>query len=835
MTTKVQGEPPTATTVKDRAASVGEKVDEVVLQVDYQIIEHFSENLYGSPNKAVEELVANGFDAFATEVDVFIPGRFTPDRLLVWDNGESMDVEGLKALWWIARSPKGNGDRIEERDGRTRKMIGKFGIGKLASYSVGRVISHLCRHGNEFYLVSVDYALIHGDDTTPASYDHPITAPIIRLEEEEAYALSEGLFAERPTRFDAIFGRRTWTLAIVEDLKIEDLPQGRLMWVLGNGMPLRPDFAIRVNEELVEPKLAKKATVEWDFGSEPVLRAIRSAWDDAVRKDRFDPIQEIGSWVGLDPMNPDVEVPFVRFANLGLVWGTVRLFDETLLKYRSADQGRSHGFFLVVRGRLINPDDPALLHGDPSFETFYRSQFILNADDLDAQLLADRERLRSNAATAELSLLQGAIYRAARVEITNRDQQIEDEQSTHSILPVRSRPFYREPLNALLMRVPPEEVSGLDPARPKVERTPVGEDEPLADIDFGNGAFRVNTSHPFIRAVEKRLGKSKASREFLRAIDLFAVSERLLEGHLYEIGFHEDEVQEVLHWRDGLFRQMARAYDAPSELINEMYRTSYLGDRPFEKALHDVFEDMGFVAQHDGDRGKKDVLVIATVGPESYSFTVEAKGSKGAVSNKDAAVSAAANHRDKVGADHALIIAREFVGFGPDRDEESAAVLDECRSTGGVSIMELDALAQLHHAVDRFCYPLPTLRDVFLGLETPAAKLRRVAALVEPTEGFDYGALLREIWKRQGSEAQGQTVPYKAVYQQGEWRASMTFEEFERKLLALDTLAAGRIQVLPTPREVYLRQSPEQILAQIERSLQGDGHDMSGTIATPDG
>ena len=85
------------------------------------------------------------------------PGPFTADRILVWDNGESMDVEGLKQLWWIAKSPKLAAGRTQTRNGQTRKLIGKFGIGKLASYAVGRVISHLCRSGDEFYLVSVDY------------------------------------------------------------------------------------------------------------------------------------------------------------------------------------------------------------------------------------------------------------------------------------------------------------------------------------------------------------------------------------------------------------------------------------------------------------------------------------------------------------------------------------------------------------------------------------------------------------------------------------------------------------------------------------------------------
>ena len=61
-------------TIRERTQDLGEQVDEVVLQVDYQIIEHFSENLYDSPNKAIEELVANGFDAFATAVHVYHAG-----------------------------------------------------------------------------------------------------------------------------------------------------------------------------------------------------------------------------------------------------------------------------------------------------------------------------------------------------------------------------------------------------------------------------------------------------------------------------------------------------------------------------------------------------------------------------------------------------------------------------------------------------------------------------------------------------------------------------------------------------------------------------------------
>lgn len=814
------------TVTDDRGTAIGEQVDVVTLDIDYQIIEHFSENLYGSPNKAVEELVANGFDAFATEVDVYVPGRFSPGRLLVWDNGESMDIQGLKQLWWIARSPKDEGDRVRASGGKTRKMIGKFGIGKLASYAVGNVISHLCRNGDDFYLVSIDYNRIHGTPGgPPVSKKSPMTSPILRLDHLEAWRFVESLFQEPPSGLDRRFARETWTLAIVEDLKIDNLPVGRLKWVLGNGMPLRPDFVIRVNEEPVTPKLAKAAVVDWDFGSVPIVSSIRAHWDKAVKDGRVAPVVGEGREKGLDPSDPEVDVPFVEFKHLGRVWGAIRLFDETLLKYRSAENGRSHGFFMFVRGRLINPDDDLVLLGDPSFQTFYRSQFVLNVDGLDKDLLADRERLRRDSATQELELLQSALYLAARTELSRRDDERADEESTLSILPVRSRPYFREPLNALLMRTPPDEATAFDPAKPKVERKPVSDDAPLAVITVGEGAFHVNTLHPYYRALEKRFGRSRAAKEFLRAYDLFAVSERLLEGHLLDLGMGEAEVAGILEWRDGLFRELAHAYEmGPADVIAEMYRTSYLGDRPFEKALRNVFQDMGFHSEHDGGSGKKDVLVLASVGPESYMFTVEAKGSKGSVDNKTAAVGAAANHRDQVGAEHAVIIAREFAGFGPDGDSEDAAVLKECRATGGVSIMTIDAIALVHKAIDRFGYPLAMLRDIFMTAETPAAKLSRIHGLSEPTVDFDYAGFLHEVWRRQGGEAEGDSVPYKSVYQQTPtWREAMSFKDFELKLVALDTLAAGRIRLATTPKEILLRQAPERILHQIERALRGDG------------
>ena len=480
-------------------------IDNVVLHVDYQIIEHFSEHLYASPNKAIEELVANGFDAFATDVHVFTPGPYTSNRVIVWDNGESMDVDGLKKLWWIARSPKENGQRIEARNGNKRKIIGKFGIGKLASYSVGQVISHVCRHNGDFYVVSIDYADVKGrDGAPPVSSEHPVQAPIVRLDQGRAIALLNDLFDKAPPTMTDMLQQDSWTFAVIEELKIEDLPQGRLMWVLGNGMPLRPDFGVSVNGSEVISKLDRKAHTVWDFGSSPVKDAIQTRSNDSMRAGEVAEQVEFGAELGLDASDPSALVPFAKFPQLGQVWGQIRLFDETLLKFRREDHGRSHGFFVMVRGRLVNPDNDQFFLPDPSFQSFYRSQFVINADGLDGSLLADRQRLReAGAVRNELGLLQRALAGIARTTIEARDHEKETSQTTQSVLPVGSRAYYRDPLNALVLREAVGRASNFDPVGVKVERKPLGDDRPIAEIALMENAFHVNTSHPYYSAVQK--------------------------------------------------------------------------------------------------------------------------------------------------------------------------------------------------------------------------------------------------------------------------------------------------------------------------------------------
>jgi hypothetical protein len=81
--------------------TIGQKTDEVVVSISYRIIELFSGGLYSSPNKAVEELVANAYDALASDVRLLVPANVSAEDATIWviDDGESMDVADLHELW----------------------------------------------------------------------------------------------------------------------------------------------------------------------------------------------------------------------------------------------------------------------------------------------------------------------------------------------------------------------------------------------------------------------------------------------------------------------------------------------------------------------------------------------------------------------------------------------------------------------------------------------------------------------------------------------------------------------------------------------------------------
>jgi hypothetical protein len=855
-------------TVETFDYELGEVAGVVELEIDYAIVRHFSEHLYGSPNKAVEELVANSFDAMAQQTYVYVPGRYT-NNLVVWDDGESMGIAGLKAMWKIARSPKEGANRVRGEGTRERRLIGKFGIGKLASYAVGERISHLCKRDGEYLLVGVDYRDVQhdlGGDTPDGSTvgadgqpnaiadkaeasdvadplggafrekpeehldalddndrrDGVFRTDIRRLTEDEAKAWIEPVLASSASAM-SLFDKPSFTLAVVDRIR-EDvtLYSGRLGWVLGNSMPLRPDFAVSVDDEPVNPRLGGGARVTWTAHDGKIKDALKNVWAEAVAAG------DVAGQLSFDvtrPAPPADDEPAVRFPALGEAAVTVSLYAHSLHRESEAKDERSYGFFVMVLGRLINADDPALYLAPPSYGTFYRMQIVIRADGLDVDLLADRGRLRDSPRTAELAVLQRALYRAARAEIERLDEQAHSDEALYHLLPTRSQRFFREPLNALLMRGEGPGIEDFEFDQPEVVREDLPEDQPLAVIAADGSGFTINVAHPFFQALRAAVGTTSRAEKAIRAFELLAVGERLLEGHLLDVGIEPGAVRDILAWRDELMRQLASRYrDQPDAVVSEVWAKSYKGRKAFEIALAKMFNLMGFVATRRGASGDEDVLVVAPTGLSETKFIVDAKGSKNPVGNDTSELAQAVGHVHGIdGATVAIVVAREFVGFK--RGGDAAAVLRDCNAVSEgdgnkVSVVDVATLIDLFWAVERWAYPLDVILPILEVIETPEDKRSRIAALDHPMDEFNYTQLLEQVWKRQQDEAAGDLVAYRSVWQQEYRESGVTLEDLEAKLTALEVLGRPLLVINQSEKTITLRQSPDKVSEQIHRGLE---------------
>ena len=347
--------------------NTGTKTDRIPVELSYQIIHHFSAGLYTSPNKAIEELVANSYDAWARNVYIIMPENILSSEAIIWviDDGDSMDVKGFKDLWRIGESNKRNSED------QKRLPIGKFGIGKLATYVLARELTYICRCKNKYRVITMDFAELEKDpkkkmqtlDVRELSKKETmqILQPI--LKREVGNGLSSKLFSSKAPK--------SWTVAAMSNLTnmAKKLSDGRLKHVLKTALPISPQFNLYYGNEKLSPQKVKKPVInEWIIGNR----------DKVAQKLGYEERKILTK-------------NYVLIPSLGLVTGECQLFEDPLTVGKSKDWGRSHGFFVMVRNRLINLHDElfgleALSHG-----TFSRFRMVVHADGLDEYLRATRE------------------------------------------------------------------------------------------------------------------------------------------------------------------------------------------------------------------------------------------------------------------------------------------------------------------------------------------------------------------------------------------------------------------------------------------------------------
>jgi hypothetical protein len=726
--------------------TIGKPTDKIDVRLSYRIVELFSEGLYASPNKAVEELVANAFDAGAQTVQVILTTNMHDQdaSIVVIDDGEGMGVEGLKRHWLIGISNK---RRLGDKLPLGRQQIGQFGIGKLATYVLSERLTHISKHAGRYYSTSMDYSAIDRRVDKEVEPKVPITIALRELSETEARkAVSSWTnTAAFKASGTALFGKsasKTWTVAIMSDLKkkVHEIKPGILGWVLRTALPLRDDFSIWYSGKKLAPSKQGKGRIgKWILGKD-ITGLSRPAPAETTASEDKDLPESDSRYYGLD-------VP-----QLGRVTGYAEAYKD-LLSGKSDEIGRSYGFFVYILGRLINVDDGhfgidpnELRHG-----TFGRFRLVINIDNLDEELRANRETIREGTPYEIAKNVLRAIFNHVRPTIDKHDKDEAPGEKLARKLAATPASLSRIPIVELARAV----VEGKSKARYLIVPKPSSEGEReeflaaldqrakdseqfvsglaidnnespesgLAKFDTQTGVIQLNGWHPFVVTFYEEY-TSKSARQ---PLELLAMAEILAEAHLHSIGVQHDLIGEFLTARDQLLRTLANESGRQSPMaVARSLQEARNNPDTLEQKLCAAFTSLGCDCRPIGGKGRADGIAVASLSadskgnPRHYSVSLEAKSKRkdaGKVAASTVDIAAIVRHRKQEQCQHAIIVGRDFPAketsaLAQDIDDDRQKTLAQ-GDQKTITLITIDDLAELVRLRPLKQIGLLTLRELF--------------------------------------------------------------------------------------------------------------------------
>ena len=709
------------------ADKLDQEVERIPVRISYDIIRLFSEGLYKSPHKALEELVSNSYDADAKNVRVVLPKRNTEDTtpadstdfLWVVDDGSGMDVAGFRDLWRVADSKKSR----FTNGAKKRPPIGQFGIGKLAAYVLAWKLTHISKVESRFLLTEMDFRKIA--KVRQNSSSDPVRISLMEVSKSTAMNLLTGIESRDPVAWNSLFGDEnhatSWTATGLSEFKdlYERLTLGRLRWVLSTGLPLQSDFKVWIDGHLVQSSKERL----------PRIQEIRlGSTEDAAASN-------LGFTVHEDPY-PWVEVP-----GIGRVSGRAEVFERSLEGTKSESLGRSHGFFIRVRGRVINLEDA--FFGLPSQNHAAWSRFALemDADGLHHHLLSSREGVKDFHGLDQLREYLQGLFNLCRSAFGSWIRKENEELDLMQLLSDTPSVIVTEPImdtlrqtvkmrsDSFYMETPCEEKDGgceewLASNEEQIRRNPI-RDTKFKKEGFHAPALRylpmsqalsLNPDHPFVDKLTES-GRHKDPAK------LFGSSELLLEGQLHGRGLSTDIISNLLHDRDRILRLVAG--NAPPTAIEVLRQLKEAQKDPFalERVVGTVFQTLGFKYQRNGGHASgPDGVLYAKLGKHkksmaAYWLVYDAKQTgQNSVPADKIDFAALESFRCDENADYGFFIAHSYAG---ELDPQSRLIekfnsIDNKRITL-LKVEHLDRLVRLH-----YCYgvTLTELHKIFARART---------------------------------------------------------------------------------------------------------------------
>ena len=703
--------------------STGELERTFPISIGPRFLELFSENLYSSPNKAFEELVANSWDAEASAVYISIPEDLHDPDASIWvlDNGVSMDADGLETLWKITSAHKRTLSSVK------RPQIGKFGIGKLATYILASEITFVCKaFDGKIRTVPFNYGEIEQLDGIWNPDDVPLAVRVIGETElkdilstvegsgqildlidsgvphiESDYFVDEFHHPDPPS----VSPSDTWTLVLLTSLRETGraIQRGRIRRMLRSALPLTSDLSITLNDEVLQPtKVEAEAAATWILGRDLDI--------DEVELDSVD------STSGTDSVDvtaiDNTDYPHVTIEGIeGQLSGQVTLYGSRISGGKSETLGASNGFFINILGRIIN-----LEHTDFGFENLSHSAWAqfratVRADGLDKDLGVEREGLRDSKQVRIFKRFLMATFNKARTALT--ETRMAEWPKAGDVLDGSWKSIPMGPLAEVVSErlasggglpgsIDDKEVEDSEEVQRQwsdtVENNPgelisavrpvaFGQQLPFSRYKLLTRELLVNESHPYFTG-------RKGTIEERRVMQDFALADFLTELYLISNNVDSIALDEGRAFRDEFLRLLAQLQRRTGPEIANMLMEAISHPRGLEVIVGDALDYIGFNVTPLAGRGEPDGIAQAPLTPNvlsgegPYSFSYDAKSTSqenGRVPNDHVRPGALARHRKKFNADHTLVVAPDY---------ETGALEEECK-TSNVTPIRAEDLAKL--------------------------------------------------------------------------------------------------------------------------------------------
>jgi hypothetical protein len=725
--------PATAPRSASKVESVGRPVGSVDVSIGPQFLQLFSEQLYSSPNKAFEELVANAWDAGASAVYIGMPEHLDQPQAAVWvlDNGESMDIGGIELLWSVANSTK-----PLRQNGRPQ--IGKFGIGKLSTFLLAHQLTYVCKAGDGVLrAVTMDYRRINEAgknqlhiEAIPLTVrtlteanlgelladvpDRLLIQDIIRRGVPQSKTGDADEFGPGNGGTDYVAPSGTWTLVLMTELKKagREMEMGRIRRMLRTALPLGGSISVDFRgEPLLPTKLDMAVTKRWTIGPDLELSSV-----EIVKASNQPP--ETYEIKASEVPYPHVEIEGVP----GRITGAVTLFVDSISGGKSSRVAQSNGFFVNILGRVVNSADPYFGLANLNHSAWAKMRAAVRADGLNYAVSVDRESVSDEKSVEIFRAFLRTLFNMARNEHDAANtaswpkagEVLTKKWGTVPLAPLRRVIGERTSEEAnpppYFLMPPGTEWPPSEPEEPGADLIEdvllegLGPDSWLVQYDPVARHVLVNTDHPFVR----EFAETHEQQILLRDS---AFVELLTQAYMSDVGMSDDTIVQISEYRDQLLRLVARVRRRSAFQLAELLDSVTDDKDALERATSEALEYLGYVVEFISGSGEPEGIASAPVTPgergsrRTYTFTFDAKSSKnGKVANGDVRVSSLVRHRSKYGADHVLVVAPDY---------EAGALYEECSTHKVTPIRARDLSALLLIQGTSGPIPFDVLHEMF--------------------------------------------------------------------------------------------------------------------------